>query len=68
MVLEALGVVAFVVTIWSALKFEGEPGQESSAGSDDRGALVVDERTERIPELQIPDAPAAAMMSGPETS
>jgi len=42
MVLETLGVVLVFGTIWAALKFEGDPGQESHSASDARGGLLSD--------------------------
>jgi hypothetical protein len=50
MVLETIGVVLVFGTIWAALQFEGNPGQESHTASDERGGLISDGgRTERVP-------------------
>ena len=59
MVLEALGAVVVLATMWAALKFEGTPGVEGGASSDEGGVLVSDAASvARIPETRIPDAPA----------
>jgi len=59
MLLEALGLVIVVATIWAALQFEGTPGVEGGAASDEGGVLASEPPSSaRIPESQTPDAPA----------
>jgi len=40
MLLEALGVLIVVATMWAALQFEGTPGIEGGATSDEGGVLA----------------------------
>ena len=40
MLLEALGVLVVVATMWAALQFEGTPGTEGGAASDEGGLLA----------------------------
>ena len=62
MVLEALGVGVVFATMWAALQFEGTPGVEGGASSDDGGVFVPERASvARITELQIPDRPCLAM-------
>lgn len=62
MVLEALGVGVVFATMWAALQYEGTPGLEGGASSDDGGVFVRNSASvARITESQIPDAPCLAM-------
>lgn len=62
MVLEALGVGVVFATMWAALQFEGTPGVEGGASSDDGGAFVRDTASAvRITESRIPDGTCLAM-------
>jgi hypothetical protein len=57
--LEALGVMAVLATIWAALQFEGTPGIEGGTHSDEGGLVVSDAASvARIPESQMRDVSA----------